>query len=342
MTSSTEEHNAAEVGKRGKNKLKLLYLKEILETETDAEHGLTMNQLIERLQEYGIGAERKSISSDIKVLQDAGVNVVMRRGAAPTYAIERRGFTLSQLMLMVDAIESCRAITERQSKLLIANIKTLASTYEQEKLDREIHVVGRVKSENENIFENVDLVHEAMRLGCRVEFAYARRCADGTRREEHGGQTRTVTPLRVTYAEGFYYLTAWDDSYEGIREFRLDRMVRVTVRGDLQATANEAIDDYRNSEHFRPFVFGRFSGTSTLATLSVHPDKVEIITDRFGDEATFLTREGSDEVLVSVRISKSQQFFGWVAGLDKAVRIVAPESLAAEYKAYVRSLLEDD
>ena len=44
-----------------KQKLKLLALMMILEQETDSEYGLTMPQIIERLEERGISAERKSI-----------------------------------------------------------------------------------------------------------------------------------------------------------------------------------------------------------------------------------------------------------------------------------------
>ena len=39
-----------------KSKLKLLYIKQILEDETDAEHGISMTHLIERLDEIDIPA----------------------------------------------------------------------------------------------------------------------------------------------------------------------------------------------------------------------------------------------------------------------------------------------
>ncbi len=45
----------------GKAKAKILYLLKILQEETDAEHGMTMSQIIGRLAEYGVSAERKSI-----------------------------------------------------------------------------------------------------------------------------------------------------------------------------------------------------------------------------------------------------------------------------------------
>ena len=47
-------------------KLKLLVLKQIFETETDENHPLNAQQLIELLAKYGIRAERKSIYSDIE------------------------------------------------------------------------------------------------------------------------------------------------------------------------------------------------------------------------------------------------------------------------------------
>lgn len=53
-----------------KAKIKTLYVKQILEEETDAEHGLSMRQIIERLEQFDIKAERKSVYRDIEVLRE--------------------------------------------------------------------------------------------------------------------------------------------------------------------------------------------------------------------------------------------------------------------------------
>ena len=52
-----------------RQKLKLLYLMRMLEEETDSEQGLTMAQILEKLEEQGISAERKSIYRDIEALR---------------------------------------------------------------------------------------------------------------------------------------------------------------------------------------------------------------------------------------------------------------------------------
>lgn len=321
-----------------KSKLKLLYLQKILQEETDAEHGLTMSQIIARLAEYGVSAERKSIYDDIKALREFDIDVRSYPRNPVEYAIERRDFSLGELMLMVDAIQSCRAITERQARMLTVNVKQLATNREQELLERRIHVEGRIKAKSEGVLHIVDEVHEAMRRRCKMEFAYLRTGMDGVRHETRDGKLHKVTPVSVSYDEGFYYLSAWDESHGDMAEYRLDRMAKVRVLVDEPAS-REAKAGRARSAGVGAVMFGHFAGEAVTATLAAAPGKVEIITDRFGWAAEFLEpRDG--EARARVRVCKSEQFFGWVAGMGKAVRIVAPESLVEEYRAYLRYLLE--
>ena len=52
-------------------KLKLLYLLQILREETDEENPIKTADILRRLSDMGINAERKSIYRDIACLQDA-------------------------------------------------------------------------------------------------------------------------------------------------------------------------------------------------------------------------------------------------------------------------------
>ncbi len=75
------------------------------------------------------------------------------------------------------------------------------------------------------------------------------------------------------------------------------------------------------------------------ATLLVDADHVEIVMDRFGKAAMFSVVDESTAKAI-VKIRKSQQFFGWIAGLGNTVRIDGPASLAEDYRAYLQSLLD--
>lgn len=323
----------------GGTKLRILALHKILQEQTDAEHGLTMSGIIDKLAEYGITAERKSIYDDIAALREFDVDVQTYKRSPVEYAIERRGFSLDELMLMIDAIASCRAITDQQVKMLTINIRQLASTHEQELLDRRIHVEGRIKSKNESVFPTVDTIYDAVRLRCKLEFSYRKIGQDGKLHDTHEGKKHVVTPVRVSYDDGFYYLAAWNESHQSIAQYRLDRMARVRVLEGEPATRNKQISEYRDDQSKKPVMFGRFAGEEVAVTLAVDSDKVEIITDRFGDAATFGKASGA-EVCARVHVCKSEQFFGWVASMGGHVRIAKPASLVEEYKNYLRFLLE--
>lgn len=319
-----------------KAKVKVLYLKKILEEETDSEHGLSMSQILEKLGHYGVSAERKSIYADIKTLRDFDIDIKTYQRNPVEYAIERRDFTLGELMLMIDAIQSCRAITNRQAKMLVTNVKQLANNHEQDLLDRRIHVAGRIKSKNESVLHVVDSIHEAIRQKCKLDFSYRKLGTDG---KPSKGKKHTVTPVAITYDDGFYYMTAYSDTHECLVEYRLDRMSRVRVLGEVPATKNEEIEHYSFDED-RGMMFGRFNGEEVTVTLSAAPEKVEIITDRFGKTAKFLKTDGS-EARARVKVCVSEQFFGWVAGMGKAVKIVEPASIVEKYRDYLKYLLED-
>ena len=179
----------------GKAKAKILYLLKILQEETDAEHGLSMSQLIGRLAEYGVSAERKSIYADIKVLRAFDIDVKTYQRNPVEYAIDKHGFTLNELMLLVDAVQSCRAVTDKQAQSLITNIKTLASNAERAKLDRLIHVVGRIGSNSESVLGAVDLIHEAMRNSCKIGFSYSKRGRREAARLRRGRQAHRHAPI---------------------------------------------------------------------------------------------------------------------------------------------------
>lgn len=321
-----------------KSKLKLLFIKQILEDETDAEHGISMTQLINRLNELDIPAERKSIYRDIQTLREFGMEIQTYQRNPVEYAIARRDFSLSELMLLVDAVESCKFLTRRQSNALTTNLKLLASDHQRELLNRRIHVAGRISSKNDSVFTSIDVLHDAIRTKRRVEFMYYKYGLDGNRYATHDGKPHEVTPVGIAFSDGFYYLTAWNDERDDMAEFRIDRMDRIRI-SDQPAMKNERITHHRYDGDDHEY-FGRFGGDPITATLLVTGDKVEIIKDRFGDAAKLYPQE-NDTAKAVVKVHKSEQFFGWIAGLGGTVRIFEPVSLKKEYNEYLLDLVEE-
>lgn len=141
-------------------KLKLIYLMDILLERTDEEHSLTMNEILDALRACGITAERKSIYRDIDALRQYGLDVIrVKENRTHYYYVASRKFELAELKLLVDSVQSAKFITAKKSNQLIHKIEELGSKYEASQLQRQVYVNRRIKTMNESIFYNVDQVH---------------------------------------------------------------------------------------------------------------------------------------------------------------------------------------
>ena len=67
---------------------KILYLQKML-SETTSEKPVTMQEILAKLEEQGIRAERKSIYDDMETLRDFGMDIHYRRGREGGYYEEK-------------------------------------------------------------------------------------------------------------------------------------------------------------------------------------------------------------------------------------------------------------
>lgn len=86
----------------------------ILLEKTDEEHSITMQEIKESLEAYGIGAERKSLYSDIESLRQYGMDIIGRQmDRAYYYSVGNRQFELAELKLLVDSVQAAKFITAK-------------------------------------------------------------------------------------------------------------------------------------------------------------------------------------------------------------------------------------
>ena len=71
---------------------KILYLERML-SETTSENPVSMQEILAKLEEQGIRAERKSIYDDMETLRDFGMEIHYRRGRAGGYYAEKKELT---------------------------------------------------------------------------------------------------------------------------------------------------------------------------------------------------------------------------------------------------------
>lgn len=94
-------------------KLKLLYLMEILLQQTDERHPMTVPEMIAQLAQRGISAERKSIYGDLEALRTFGMDIVQTKTKTTGYYVGSRTFEVPELKLLVDSVQSSKFITQK-------------------------------------------------------------------------------------------------------------------------------------------------------------------------------------------------------------------------------------
>ena len=318
-------------------KLKLLWLLRILSEETDEEEGLTMPQIVEKLAERGVSAERKALYRDIEALREFGLDVVVHRRSPVQYALAGRRFSLAELRLLVDAVQSSRFLSEAKCEELVESIGTLASKRQAAALERRVHVEGRIGSQGESVFSNVDCIAEAMRRGMKVEFCYGKRDASKTVRLRRDGRPYEATPVRLVYSDGSYYLVTYNDEHQDFATYRVDRMTGLRVSEEA-ASRNEKIATF-DAEAYEKRAFGMYGGRPVAVTLLVEAHAMDGVVDRFGEEVESYD-QGDGTARVHATVMESPVFFGWVAQFAGAVRIVSPASLAKRCAEYFESLAQ--
>ncbi|MCI8616511.1 MAG: WYL domain-containing protein [Lachnospiraceae bacterium] len=328
------------MAKSANQKLKLLYLLKILTEKTDENHCMSVQELIGELSAYDISAERKSIYSDMECLICFGYDIVYikaRNGGG--YYLAGREFELPELKLLVDAVQSSRFITQKKSRELISKIEKLAGPYEGKQLQRQVFVAGRVKTENESIYYNVDRIHNAIQDNAPVTFTYLVWNAKKELVPRREGKKYRISPWALTWQDENYYLIAYDDEDERIKHFRVDKMSRISELSQEKRKGVEAFKEFDVAEYTNR-TFGMFGGEQEIVTLQFPEDMIGIVLDRFGKDID-IRKTGGGIVNVRIKAAVSGQFYGWITGLGKRVSILGPAHVRKGYTDFIRQIMEN-
>ena len=311
-------------------RLRILRLYEILRKHTDEEHTLSTNQIRGILEEqYGITIHRTTLPRDIEVLRAAGIEVMQERHKALHYYLADRSFSIPELRLLIDAVQSSKFITESKSEELIEKLMSLTSDTNADKLRRTVHVTGKAKSDNEKGYYIVDAVNEAINLGRKISFYYFD--YDGKKRHvlKNDGAPYTVSPYDLIWDGDYYYLTGFCDERDEVRVFRMDRIERQPVL--LDDAAIEPPKGYR-VEKYTQEVFRMYATQeATEVKLLCDNSMMKAIIDKFGTRVR-TKAVGKTQFLATVKVCTSPTFFRWVFGWGGLMKIEGPNEILNEYR----------
>lgn len=311
-------------------KQKLLALLDILKKNTDDEHGITMVQIISELESKGIKAERKAIYADINVLKEYGYEIQgNKQKGTYYYKLMYRNFDLPELKLLVDAVQASKFISQRRSHDLIKKIESHASKYQAMELQRQVFVTNRVKTDYDSVLANVDDLNLAINHNSKIQFDYYEWTLNKQMEIRENGHKADISPWALTWDDENYYMVAYDGESGIIKHYRVDKMRKIKLL-ETPRVGKEKFKQFDMALYAKK-VFGMFTGEEQNVKIQFENRFIGVVIDRFGKDVMIVPND-NDTFTVTIRVSVSNMFFGWIIGLGKGVKILEPENVVEKLK----------
>ena len=320
-----------DVNKKGR----LLYMLKLLYVNTDEQHVMSTNEIIDWFTKRGLPVHRKTVKDDIDTLVQAGYDIEIVHTNHSAFYFGDREFELPELKLLIDAVMSSRFITDEKSRKMIRKLTKLSSRYQSSELVRHLYSAGRVKSNNEKIFYVVNNITDAINAKKKIKFNYTEYTPDKKKILRHDGEQYINSPYALFWSNDFYYLIGYSEKHGGIIQFRVDRMVNTEILDEPAVPAPEGFDAAEYGKKF----FEMFCGNEVTVTLECDNSLMKTIIDKFGEEVE-TKKCGLDKFRVKVQVATSPVFYGWIFQFGGQIKVNSPMSVKKEYQKMLRNAIE--
>ena len=311
---------------------------ELFRQETDEDHPMLASVVCEKLAARGVPCDRRTLSRDIKVLNDNGYEVMSTMvGHEKAYYVEDRSFAVPELKVLIDAVQAASFITEKKTAELIGKIAALGGSNRAAILQSNMVCFNTRKHSNESIYYNVGFLEEAIQQNKKVVFLYHDIDENGEKVYRRGGHHYVVEPIALVFNEDNYYLVSYSSRHGSTANYRVDRMTDVKVIEeditDVAMSLREDVSEYTEQ------AFKMYGGDPVDIVIEYDEKLIGVVYDKFG-EGTKMMRSSDDKIIATVKIRISPTFWGWLFQFGKQIRILSPDSVKQEYKKQVAVLTE--
>lgn len=349
--------NSNQGGRCEKQKFKSLLVWQYLLKHTDENHSVPLKAIQEYLKLYDITADRHSISRDIRALQDLMDleyemdDVELDEHEKLRYEIEfnrgckivSRPYAFEDLRLLAECVHSAKFISDKQEQGLLEAIQGLCSDYQIEELEKKVYVFGRPKTKNRSIMYSMNTIRDAINDNNKISFTYLKYSKDSMTEQvaRKKGKPYVVSPFNLIINDGNYYLLAYDTPKERITTYRLDRMRDVKI-DDAEREGHPAYNSLNLDTYLRR-VFSMYStGNLKRVKLRFTNDMLDTVIDRFGsgNDLIYIFEPDKRHFSVEVEIDVSDQFYAWICGFRKKVKIESPPEVVEGFKKFLADITD--
>ena len=345
---------------RQSKKLSLFNTLEILKKYTDEDHRLTQAEIVELLkQDYDMEIDRRTVKSNIMDLIELGYEIESQETTRmirneKTGEVEEstimssfflvRDFSKAELRLLIDSLLFSKHLPYSQCKELVMKLEALSNKYFRASMNY-ISTMPEDKTNNKQVFYNIDILDEAIGKGRKVSFKYLEY---GTDKKQHpkldkNGEERVyvASPYQMVAKEGKYYLICNYDPYDDVSNYRIDRITDIEIL-DVKIKSFEKLKGSNGqrfdlSEYMKKHVYMYSSEDSTVCFRIIKPMISDII-DMFGKDVRFYD-ESEESVCVKAKVNEAAMV-QFAQSYAPDVEILEPVKLREQVKQELKNGLQ--
>lgn len=319
-------------------KNKLLLLTEILKQQSDAEHPITTNAMIDKLSNHGISCDRRTLARDISQLQDLSYPVkCVKIGHSNAFYLEHNDFSLAELKILIDAVQASSVIPEDMTNALIEKIANLGGTHCADLLNQNRIRFNIRKQTNNSVLDTIAIIEESFKRQTQVSFFYFKHDEHGNRVYQRDKERYVVDPIALIYTDDKYYLRCYNPNRKEYRNYRIDRMEGVQHLDSY--IGNEAMVSGKELETYTSKTIKMYGGTEEQVQLEFTEDLIDVIFDQFGLD-TKIERLDDNRYTATVKVQISGTFWGWFFQFPDQMQIISPETVSAQCQEWARKALK--
>lgn len=311
-----------------KQKLRMLYIVDILSQKSDEEHPISATEIMYYLKnDYDIDCERKTVYDCIDCLIEYGYDIIRSKSPRGYFMVPYH-FETAELRLLIDAVSSANFISAKKTKALLKKFSGFASEYQYKRLEKQVYIDNRNKCSNENIFYNIDILNSAILKNLQVKVVYRRRKIVDGNRAQYEEKTMTINPYALVWANDHYYLVGNYEKYDNLIHLRIDRLKSVSVTDKKSRRFSEVspyntsfdIADYSNKH------LSMFAGDIKPVELICNNKIIEDFIDRFG-ENSYMRPFDDEHFLAKLDVAVTDGLVSWVMQFGDEIKVKAPKEL---------------
>jgi len=354
-------------GKQHQQKLKPYVVLQFLLKNTDENNVCSSGDIVDYLRnECEIEAERRSVCEDIQEINRVALMMeeecsideaqeMLEEDDAPElrmivydphlkgYYVRQRNYDLYDMRLLAECVYASKFINAQQAKRLVDVICDFGSIHQAEQIKHDAFLTDRIKTDSKSVMNNIAVIRDAMSRKLdgqphkpeKISFKYLKHSINDVKEqvERRKGDTYIVNPFALMINDGNYYLLAFDEKKKKEWHCRVDRMKDVRLTG----IERECEDEFKKIDlkSYAQCVFSMYKGTLSHITLHCLFTLLDTMVERFGTKNVQSTKVDDKHFTVSAYVEVSDQFFGWLLGFGRKVKLTGNPETVEKFTAYL-------